>query len=357
MRQRWQWQRFQRTWTTLVLSAATMTGLSACAPEVPLPGGPDAGGAATTPTPEPTRTVTGASGEVEIPARPERIVALWPSTLAAVVQLGFDPVGAVGDPQVHDGGLAAYAPEEYPLEGVTVVASPTDLNVRQVADLEPDLIIGIDAAEQARHQTELSEIAPTVLLPWAGPESWQDHFAAVAALFGDEAQAAAEQVAADYRGRVEELRETLGSRAAQVEVSLMRLETPEEVLLGTSRSFSGSVIADLGLEQPPAQQPRNPNNAYLSAGHAQLVPTADGDVIFMMHDDSEGQAEEAVAAATGSPEWQQLSAVQRDRDVSVDYEHWGAPSYVAAHRILDDVEAAFTGGQPDPVEPDAGEAA
>lgn len=279
---------------------------------------------------------TGAGGG--IPAEPRRIVVLWQPTLAAVTQLGFRPVGTAADSLDR---LRPYLPAGYDRSGLRSVStggSAADLDPEKIIALKPDLVIGAATGNQrqAEIRSRIEEFVPVRLLPWQGNGSWRRHLRDVAEVLG--AQRRADQIVADYRGRVREAKAALRPRRGET-ASLVRIQQPGQFRLETPASFDGQVLADLGVRQPPAGREPDPGRDYRSISGENLN-RADADSIFVLPNTSnEGTA----SAITSNPLWPQLSAVRAGRAYQVDYAYWGAATYVGAYRIIDDVRAALTG--------------
>lgn len=291
-----------------------------------------------------TRTVEGVNGPVEIPEEPERIAVLWRPTLAAVTQLGYEATAALGEPGAEDSGLAPFLPQDAGAEAITIVSnSPAedDINVQELANTEPDLILGVSTqlGTQADLLDQLEGIAPTVLLEWTGTESWRGHLTEVAEVL--DAAGAAEEAVADYEAAVEEARAEITEAAgepADTEASLVRLQDESEIRLETPESFPGQVIDDLGFSRPDSQITPDADSDFISESYENL-DQADGDLLFVF---ASGGYEEAPETFDGGV-WENLDVVAAGEVYAVDYDYWGASNYYGAHRIITDVTAALTG--------------
>ncbi|GAA3741874.1 iron complex transport system substrate-binding protein [Spinactinospora alkalitolerans] len=296
--------------------------------------------------PEPegaTRTVEAANGEVEVPAQPRSIAVLWRPTLSAVTELGFDPVATLGDPGADDGGLAPFLPEDHrgrPPRLISDSAREGDIDIEELANAAPDLIIGVrtQSGAQADLLPRLEEIAPTVLLEWTGSGSWRDHLTGVAEVL--DAGEQAEQVRTDYEAALQEARAEI-TDVEDTTVSLIRLQSESEIRFETSRSFPGQVIADLGFPRPESLQEGTGGTDYVAESYENLI-RGDGDVVFVFP----GSGYADAPGTFDGPLWSQLRAVREERIFAVDYDEWGAASHSGAHRIIDDVRAAFNGDLP-----------
>ncbi|MGH2586211.1 MAG: iron-siderophore ABC transporter substrate-binding protein [Dehalococcoidia bacterium] len=285
-----------------------------------------------------TRAVNHAMGSAEVPVRPQRVVTLWRPTMAAAIQLGFDPVGAVGEAGTPMSGLAAFLPDGYSVEKIGFVGAQGGFDVEKIAALKPDLIVGALTAtgpERDRYPM-LTQIAPTVLFTWAGTTSWRQHVRDVAGALGVPEKADA--IVADYNARVGAVRAAVGGGAANVMVSLVRVQGPGVMRLETPLSFPGQVFADIGFGRPEAQRaPENKDADYIQIS-LERTRDADGDLIFVMFNAGN---EEAWRQIQANPLWQGLGAQRAGKVFTAEYEWWGASNYYGAHRILEDVRKAL----------------
>lgn len=317
-----------------VFALAGVLALSAC--------GTDGGDSASDENGD-TRTVEGVNGSVEIPAAPERIAVLWRPTLAAVTQLGHDVVGTMGTPGEADQGLAPFLPEGVDGAELTLVTSSPaedDINIEELANTAPDLIIGVSTAmgTQAEMLDSLEAIAPTVLLEWEGTGSWRGHLEEVAEIL--DAQAEAEEAVAAYDAALEQARTDLAEAdvdPAETELSLVRLQSDSEIRLETPESFPGQIVADLGFARPDTQLEGDGDTDFIPHSYENL-DQADGDAVFVLAGSGYPDAPDTFSDGL----WSNLDAVQDEQVYRVDYDFWGASNYHGAHRIIEDVTAALT---------------
>lgn len=290
------------------------------------------------------RTVEAANGSVVVPDAPERIAVLWRPTLAAVHQLGHEVVGTMGTPGSPDQELDPFLPED--VEGADqqlVTNSPVeeDLNIEELANTEPDLIIGVQTqvGTQAEMLDSLEAIAPTVLLEWEGTGAWRGHLEEVAEVL--DAAEEAEEAVTEYETAVESARQEIAEAEAdpaEIELSLVRLQDENEVRLETPESFSGQVVEDLGFARPDSQLADDEETDYIPHSYENLAE-ADGDAVFVLVGSGFPEAPETFSEGV----WSNLDAVQQEEVYRGDHDVWGAASYYAAHSIVEEVTAALTG--------------
>src|SRR5690606_14998181 len=182
-----------------------------------------------------TRTVEHIYGESEVPAEPERVVAV--SVTSTPVLLSLDlPVVAAGttgpSALTDDKGFFAQWAETADERGVEALPGP-----------EPDVIVGngfgADAVDEATYD-KLSEIAPTVVYG-ESDTPWLELTEEVAGAFGAEDRAA--EIAKEYEDLTAE---AAGQLEDAGEIAAMT-GTPEKFFVFTPESAQGRFFADLGL--------------------------------------------------------------------------------------------------------------
>ena len=107
-----------------------------------------------------TRVVSHIMGDTEVPENPQRIVVLSVEATETLLALGIKPTGAVCS-ETADPSETWFAHIRDEMDSVPVVGLETQINLEAVASLQPDLIIGIKARQEALYP-QLSAIVPTV---------------------------------------------------------------------------------------------------------------------------------------------------------------------------------------------------
>jgi iron complex transport system substrate-binding protein len=270
-----------------------------------------------------SRSIDAANGTIEVPTRPERVVALDGYGLDTLFTVGFDPIGRPNLGEVNE-----YLHERVTSE-MTDVGSAYSLSIEAVAALEPDLILG--PSENTDLPVEvLSEAAPVVVAPHDDSGDWR----------------AASEVYADAVGRSDEIAEalagydervaSLGDRleaAAPGTVTIARAD-PDELRLYGKAYFSGTILEDLGLERPPSQDLVEKEPIYVSYERADL---ADADVIFLYAFGADKDAKKLQDDLQANPIWRGLPAVKAGAVYELG-DHWYGSGPIAAGLALDDVE-------------------
>ena len=273
------------------------------------------------------RTISHHQGSTEIPAQPQRVVALDNSLVEAALAIGGKVVG----------GICAYRDQKTcppylgeagkQIQDVGPLESP---NLEAVAALEPDLIVSASVRHEALYD-ELAKIAPTVFVETTGP-MWKDNIALLGQTLGLET-AAADAVSA-YEERAAALGKAINAKAGNPTVSVVRfLDGPTR--LYANASFSGIILQDMGLARPEVQ---DVEEFAVEIGEEQ-IRKADADHIFVTtYSGGEGNAERFQR----NPLWKRLGAVAAGNVHEVKDEIWmTSVSLQGAELIMDDMAKAF----------------
>jgi iron complex transport system substrate-binding protein len=281
------------------------------------------------------RTVDHFRGSTEIPAGPQRIVALDNSFTDAVLLLEAPLVGYV---DYREPGLPDYlgaSRDEFAAEAESVGKVST-ASLEQIAALQPDLIISAEVRDGKNYE-QLSAIAPTIFTETTGP-TWKDNIRLVGKALGKEELA--EQKIGAYEERAAAVGAEINDTASNPVISVVRFAGEPTARLYRTTSFSGIVLSDAGLARPQSQgpDPADPDN-IMQAISPELISEAEGDAIFVSTwQDPAGKSAEAAKPFLESPLWQTL----KGRKVDVDDARWMSPvSIQGAHLILDDLSDTF----------------
>jgi iron complex transport system substrate-binding protein len=271
-------------------------------------------------------------GETCVPNNPQRVIML--GGLDNALSLGVKPIGS-------DGLGIQEVDLRDKLEGIEDVGGNNAPNIEKILALKPDLILAEDYG--TADYNALSSIAPTVLIPFEHSGQWKDVLMRHAEALGKTAEA--EQVMDSYYARLEEFKQQMGSRAAETEVSIVRVY-PTHVNLYLKDSFCGTIVADAGLSRPPAQDLTASEAETLFGNSIQYTVSreklqdADGDVIFLWtygsQDETAKEAQAEKAKLKADPLWSTLTAVQQDRVYEVPG-YWIGSGPIAANAIIDDL--------------------
>jgi iron complex transport system substrate-binding protein len=255
----------------------------------------------------------------------------------ALLALGVTPVGSTN-------GRGQMTPPRYLAEYLTETVSVGRFyspNLEAVLELEPDLILFGGFTDESV-LAQLNAIAPTVNTLQFG-ESWQSHFRRVADVMNMSTEA--EAFIADYDARIDALQAVPGDSAD--DSFIVARWTPEgPQIMAPTLTFSSGILLDVGLQQAPEipeLQDGHPHSAPLSLEKLELL---DVDWAFVGTLNAQEESVNALDEALNNPLFQSLDVARNDRVIVVDGSLWtsiGGP--LAAMMVLDDIEAAMTGGQ------------
>ncbi|WP_431679945.1 ABC transporter substrate-binding protein [Kitasatospora sp. KL5] len=309
--------------------------LAGCTGPTVLRGTPAATGAQSaasgspSPRPTPSTTVTAATGPVTVPGGPVRVVVLGTPELDSAMTLGITPVGSTRS--ALDPGLPDYWPASRLAEIAQVgdTGSPDPARIRST---EPQVVLGSQSRDGA-HLEALQQIAPTVLTRTPGPP-WKDNFQLHAQTLGRQEQAAA--VTSEYRRHIERAARAIrnaGSGGRRISVLRFVEGPPPGIRTHGRQSFLGSVLTDLGLGRPDAQ---NTEQDEIDLPLDQLA-RADADFLFYA---TYGDPDRAgTTAVLRSPGWLALGAVRAHRAFPVDDRLWfQGVGYTGANLIVGELQ-------------------
>ncbi|MFD4294372.1 ABC transporter substrate-binding protein [Rhodococcus sp. NPDC058505] len=283
------------------------------------------------------RTVDHALGSTEIPAAPQRIVALDTSYSDAVLLLETDLVGYVtyrtdGLPDYLGDARATYAADAVPVGPLTTPS------LEKIAELQPDLIV----SAKVRHgeiYNQLSKIAPTVMSETTGP-TWKDNIRLLGTALGKEDLA--EQKIGAYERHAADVGAAINAAANNPTVSVVRFAGEPTARIYRTTSFSGIVLADAGIARPASADPDPAKPSSIANDISpELITEAEADLIavstYQPPDGSTAVTEHAQPFLT-NPLWAGLTG----RKVDVNDVVWmAAVSVQGAEGILDDLARAF----------------
>lgn len=274
------------------------------------------------------RTFEHAFGTTEIPADPQRIVAVDPVTFGILAAVDVRPAGAALGAV---SGIAHLEPFTDGVQDVGGIGDAGELNLEAIAALDPDLILtfGVDWNEEV--YDSLTPIAPTVgpVYDYVTLEQTIDHWLGVADAAG--ALEDGERVVAELNERIEKLRERFEAPMSDKPVSVLRVGTDGfySVRFG---SMESSLLRAVGIPRPANQQDPEDFAFDLSL---ERVEEIDAYAIFVYVDQD---AEDELAALQANPLWERLEAAQAGRVFLVESSVWNGLDPIAANLILDDIE-------------------
>jgi iron complex transport system substrate-binding protein len=276
------------------------------------------------------RSVAHAMGTTRIAGTPERVVVLDTGELDSTVALGVKPVGAV-EP-IAAAGYPAYLADA--AKGAKIVGTIEQPNVEAIAALKPDLILSSKLRHEAIYD-QLSRIAPTVFSEEVGV-TWKKNFALHGRALGraDEAR----RLQAEYETEAAELGDELGAKRARTAVSVVR-SVGDEVRIYQKANFLGTILEDVGLPRPPAQD----DDEFTTTATEERIPALDGDVMFLSRF---GDDHRLLGRLQGNRLWSKLGVVRTKRVYEVPDDLWFLGiGNLAARRILDGLRTILVDGR------------
>lgn len=279
-----------------------------------------------------TRTVSTAFGDVVVPAAPQRVVALLFAE-GVLLDIGLIPVG------VQSVDPAALLPEQLTtLEAVqrVGVGETDELDLEQIAALQPDLILGAHLAGSELPFDALSAIAPTVIFNLASAAELREQTLVLADAVGRRTEA--ERWRTDYQSRVAEITAAHATAIANTHWSLID-SFGDEWAAYAPYSWAGSILTDLGITfgQAGANVSEGSGEFY---SMEQINLLADNDVIlYYAENDSTiyDTTQELVTLLQETP-----GALKPDAQLHP-LRYFFADRYRTALEVLDQVETILAG--------------
>jgi len=232
------------------------------------------------------RMVQHEAGKTCVPNNPKRVVVLGVASLGDALALGVKPVGTI----LYFNKSNAPPYLEGKLKGIPTVGRGNQPNLETILSLNPDLIIMMNQNQGS--YDKLSQIAPTVVDDWFGYADWKNHFNFVARVLGKTEKA--EEVWANYEQQIKQLKAALPNNYQEIEVSFIRV-CCGRLATDVKNSFSGQILNDIGFSRPPAQDTETQGGLMFFS--EELITDMDGDVIFVVVDREDEDAEKMFAAA------------------------------------------------------------
>lgn len=284
-----------------------------------------------TPVSSDCRLIQHTMGETCVPLNPQRIVTIGPFSLENVLAFGLKPIGYAIAPDWLE--KRDYLRDR--LAGIEDAGSHNQPSLEKILALKPDVILGLELESEAIYR-QLSQIAPTVIVPFETSAQWKDILMKNAEALGQ--VEAANALMAGYETRLDGFKRQMQSTYPDpLEVSVVRLY-PNAMAIYAEDSFIGTILEDVGLESSVAASQALRLNLSKETLHL-----ADGDAIFVWSNevgDNQQQIQAELESLKADPLWQQLDAVQNDRVYEVP-SYWIGSSILTAHAVLDDLSNAL----------------
>lgn len=283
------------------------------------------------PTPQAV-TVEHDFGTTEVPADPQAIAALGEEFLLAdLFDLGLGDrviltTSTIGDTT----NLEALGFDTAGIE----LFSATEADLEGLFQAQPDLILAPPYVIEAVGYDTLAAIAPTV--PLIQVDDWEQNYRNVAAAFGDEVAALAEERLAAYDEAVAVAGEQLDADERTISVATV-YSGANLVAWAEGPIDVPAALLDMGFTLVPDTD----DGATDASGRIQLsleqIGLLAGDHLVLMQTTGVDGEDTAVEDVTSSELWQRLPAVQADQVVTVD--RLGYPGLPGRMALIDVLRA------------------
>jgi iron complex transport system substrate-binding protein len=274
------------------------------------------------------KVIEHAMGKTEIKGDPKKIVVLTNEGTEALLALGVKPVGAVQSWT----GKPWYSHIEKEMEGVKNVGLESQVNLEEIAALQPDLIIG----NKMRHEDiykQLSQIAPTVYSETLRGE-WKNNFTFYAKVLNKEEEG--KKLISEFDNKAKEISEKAKDKL-DTKITMLRF-MPGKTRIYLENSFSGIILNQIGFAKSTMEDPSSENFA-VEIGKERLQE-ADGDaIVYFTYDQGDGQGSQREEEWLNDPLFKNLNAVKDGQVFKVDDAIWNTAGGIkAANLMLDDLD-------------------
>jgi iron complex transport system substrate-binding protein len=270
-------------------------------------------------------------GETAIPANPKRIVTAY--HLGHMLALDVRPLGAATY-------ILQYSQKAMDTTGVVDLGAP--LNLERIADLEPDLIILIEAyLEPSGGYEGFNKIAPTVVL-----EANQDPVKDIR-LIGDllGKQDKAEQWITQYQAKIAQTKERVQQRFDPNETfTILNVRSEKSRMIYRDRNMGGNILYSYWGLKPQAKvlkdviQGIDDESSYLSIAE-EAIPEYVGDhLIVAAAPSAQGSVDKLMASGL----WKNLDAVKNNRVYRIDFDQFLFNDPIFAMKQVDILADALT---------------
>ncbi|MBD0384008.1 ABC transporter substrate-binding protein [Paenibacillus sedimenti] len=265
-------------------------------------------------------TVQDAVGTVELPKKPERIIAMEFGFTDTLVTLGVQPVGVADD---NDAGLFMDAVKSQ-LKNYKSIGSRYEPNIELISSLQPDLII-VDINKHKNAIPQLKAVAPLLVLDdfQADYNQMLKNYAIIAKAVGKEEEG--KKRLSEHQAKVETLKKKIKSTNLNV---LPAVVNPKGFFAHSDHAYSGSFLAALGFNDPVKN-----NTAYPQLTLEQLVET-NPQALFLMPTEKET----IIKQWETNPLWKKIDAVANNKVFTVERRDWSlSRGLLGSEKILEDI--------------------
>lgn len=270
-----------------------------------------------------TRGFVDATGEeIQVPVRPERIVATHDINAGTqVLAFGGPLIGIASREEGAREDLVRY----FDLDGMQDVGAVYEPNIEQIAALEPDLIVHEASEGELTLDDDvvsrLREIAPVVGIDTFRPvdEVMSDYDE----LLGDAATASVEDQRSEFQSLLDELRGLFCDRWSEVKASHISPELGELAAYGPTALVPNDILTRVGVSWVPIMEEAGREESGAVRGISlERLPEFSADLILTQTAIGDEILDE--------PLYQRLPAVRSGQVVELDELFYGAhyPNYI-----------------------------
>ncbi|MBT2292613.1 ABC transporter substrate-binding protein [Paenibacillus albidus] len=277
------------------------------------------------------RVVNSEKGEIKIPAHPTKVIGLsvvYPEFLQA---LGVTPIAV----QNYQADFPAYLQE--PFKNTLKMGIAETPNFEMILASEPDLILA-PVWWSGKDYDQLSEIAPTVLLPQR--DDWRDELKDIGEVLGkkDIAEKVIQELAAQEAEAKQKLDELVGNET----VMYMMIMPNSLILYGDQIDRGKFIHTTLGLEMIPNFPDKD---LSLSISLEKLPEYNPDHLIIQLNNEDSAEVKQTYEDMLDSPLWKNMNAVKKNQVYTMAGKDWFnlGMSPLANRYAIDSVLQAFEG--------------
>ncbi len=274
-----------------------------------------------------TRTVEDEFGEVEIPAKPQRVAAIYLEDYLTALEV--KPVVQWYHPAWGKQDYLKLDAPEFDITG----------SMEALLQAKPDLIIVDGAADKAKYEA-YSKIAPTYRLKEEILADPQAIVKAIADVLNIPDKA--DEIVNNYQQRITTLKAELDKSVGDETVAVVRLNIADKTLalFGVKNRYSGYIYTEAGLTPHPLARDMTEFHKVLSE---EAIPKLDADHIILFPSNGTWESEENQDAIKwlDSTLWKTVPAVKNGNVYIADRTYWQSGAITANLLKYDDLEKWF----------------
>jgi iron complex transport system substrate-binding protein len=244
--------------------------------------------------------------QVEVPEKPERVIALNPLMAQTLFALGVTPTAV---PEEYK----QFHPEANALPSIGIQQSP---NIEILHQLKPDLIFAhIRNDGQRLDSLETTGAAVVYYDPGAGENP--DPLLEIVRFFGHILNR--EKEAAAYAQKIDDLSAVLRQKVASHSIkSALVLKHSEGILVSQPGTFYGGLVARLGLENiVPTDLPGSKKEIFLQYDFEKITEKNPDIILLLVEGKAQQDQSNILAKYKNDPKWKELTAIKNNRMVII----------------------------------------